>query len=106
MKNNLMLLCSIFALTLAAGQAHSKVSKSEAQKLGKSLTPFGSIQAGNKAKTIPEWTGGITKAPEGYKGTGQHHIDPFADDEIKFTIDKSKEKYRCVLFLRNLYACL
>lgn len=97
MKNKYVLLCGILSLALGAFPAHAKVSKAEAEKLGKSLTPFGSIKAGNKAKTIPEWNGGITKVPEGYKGTGQHHIDPFASDEIKFTIDKSNyqgfEKY-------------
>ena len=92
MKNKYVLLCSVVALTLGALNVHAKVSEKEAQKLGKSLTPFGSIQAGNKAKTIPEWTGGITKPPEGYKGTGQHHIDPFASDEIKFSVDKSNYK--------------
>lgn len=92
MKNKYVLLCSVLALTLGSLNVHAKVSAKEAAKLGNSLTPFGSIKAGNKAKTIPEWNGGITKVPEGYKGTGQHHIDPFAEDEIKFTVDKSNYK--------------
>jgi hypothetical protein len=92
MNNKYVLLCSFLALSLGALSTSAKVSKQEADKLGKSLTPFGSIKAGNKAKTIPEWTGGITKIPEGYEGSGQHHIDPFAADKIKFTVDKSNYK--------------
>lgn len=89
MKNKYVLLCSVLALIMSALPAHAKVSEKEAAKLGKTLTPFGSIKAGNKAGTIPEWTGGLTEAPEGYGGIGTHHIDPYATDEIKFTIDKS-----------------
>lgn len=89
MNNKLVLLCGILALVLGGADVHAKVSKKEADKLGKSLTPFGSIKEGNKAGTIPAWTGGITEPPKGYKGTGQHHIDPFASDEVKFAIDKS-----------------
>ncbi|KZY92823.1 hypothetical protein A3744_18770, partial [Oleiphilus sp. HI0073] len=76
---------------------NAKVSKAEADKLGTSLTPFGSIKEGNEAGTIPPWTGGLTEAPAGYEGSGQHHIDPFADDEVKYKIDKANypgfEKY-------------
>ncbi len=89
MNNKYVLLCSVLAFAIAASPAQSKVSQKEANKLGTSLTPFGSIKAGNKNKTIPEWTGGLTEAPAGYEGSGQHHIDPFASDEIKFTIDES-----------------
>jgi len=92
MNNKSVLLCGVLALMLASLNVHAKVSAKEANKLGKSLTPFGSIKSGNKTKTIPEWTGGITEPPEGYTGTGQHHIDPFASDEIKFSIDKSNYK--------------
>nr|WP_231875517.1 DUF1329 domain-containing protein [Oleiphilus sp. HI0086] len=92
MKNKSILLCSVLALVLGALNANAKVSTKEVNKLGNSLTPFGSIKSGNKNKTIPAWTGGITEAPMGYEGTGQHHIDPFASDDIKFTIDDSNYK--------------
>jgi hypothetical protein len=92
MNNKSFLLCSVLALVLGALNANAKVSTKEVNKLGKSLTPFGSIKSGNKSKTIPAWTGGITEVPNGYKGTGQHHIDPFASDEVKFTIDESNYK--------------
>jgi hypothetical protein len=77
----------IFFLNILNVQAI--VSEESAQKLGRSLTPFGSIASGNKNKTIPPWTGGIQTFPSGYEGAGQHHVDPFASDEIKFSIDKS-----------------
>ena len=89
MTNKSVLICSVFALMFGAFNVNAKVSSEEVDKLGKSLTPFGSIKSGNKSKTIPEWTGGITKPPAGYTGSGMHHIDPFADDAIKFSIDKS-----------------
>jgi hypothetical protein len=65
--------------------AESKVPESEAAKLGNELTPMGAIQAGNEEGTIPPWEGGIKEPPAGYV-TGMHHPDPFADDEILFTI--------------------
>lgn len=89
MNNKYVLLCSVLAFALVGASAQAKVSQKEANKLGTSLTPFGSIKAGNKSKTIPEWEGGLTQPPQGYEGSGQHHIDPFADDAIKFTIDES-----------------
>ena len=54
-------------------------------ELGRSLTPFGAIAAGNADGTIPPWTGGITSPPAGYS-PGDHHPDPFAGDRVQFTI--------------------
>jgi hypothetical protein len=88
MINKSVLLCGAFALVFGALNASAKVSNKEVDKLGKSLTPFGSIMSGNKSKTIPEWTGGFTKPPAGYTGSGMHHIDPFADDAVKFSMIK------------------
>ncbi len=63
-------------------------------QIGKQLTPMGSIRSGNADGTIPEWTGGITQPPAVYK-PGMHHPDPFADDEIKFTISSANlDQYR------------
>ncbi|MDT4813305.1 hypothetical protein FQZ97_462830 [compost metagenome] len=86
------------ALTLAAGQALAAVSSTEAAKLGTTLTPFGAEKAGNAAGTIPEWTGGLAKAPAEYKGPGQHHPDPFAGDKPLFTITKANlDQYKANL---------
>jgi len=56
-------------------------------RLGRDLTPMGSIRAGNAEGTIPAWDGGISRDdwPEGYQ-PGDRHPDPFPNDEPLFTI--------------------
>lgn len=88
MRIRTLLLSAVITCGSFATVTDAKVSKAEADKLGTSLTPFGSIKEGNEAGTIPPWNGGLTKPPAGYKGSGQHHIDPFASDEIKYKIDQ------------------
>ncbi len=63
------------------------VSPEEAARLEKDLTPVGAERAGNAAGTIPAWTGGATEAPAGYT-PGMHHPDPFAADQVLFTVTK------------------
>ena len=88
------ILGGLLAFSIASSSSLAGVSSSEASRLGQDLTPFGSIKAGNKAGTIPAWTGGLTEPPAGYEGTGQHHIDPFPTDEVLFTINASnKDRY-------------
>ena len=64
------------------------VSEKEAVRLGQDLTPIGAEKAGNKAGTIPEWNGGISKAeiPDAFE-PGQHYINPFPNDKPLFVID-------------------
>lgn len=58
-------------------------------ELGKSLTLFGAIQAGNAEGTIPAYTGGLTTPPAGHaSGTGKL-ADPFADEKPLVRIDAS-----------------
>ena len=71
----------VAALPAAAG-----ISADEIARLGRDLTPLGAERAGNAEGTIPEWTGGITRPPEGYS-VGQHHRDPYAGDEPLFVVD-------------------
>ncbi|MEX0605293.1 MAG: DUF1329 domain-containing protein [Marinobacter sp.] len=88
------LLGSVFAFSVAASPVMAAVSASEAARLGNELTPFGSLKAGNGAGTIPAWAGGLTEAPAGYTGSGQHHINPFPNDEVLFTITaRNAEQY-------------
>lgn len=88
MKLNKKLLASgVLAATLVAGNAFGAVSAEEAAKLGDSLTPIGAEKAGNGGE-IPAWDGGLKEAPAGYNNDGIY-LDPFADDEVKFTIDQS-----------------
>ena len=83
------------ALALAlAVPAAAEISSDDIARLGRDLTPLGGEKAGNADGTIPEWTGGITKPPAGYK-LGEHHRDPYAGDKPLFVIDQSNlDKYR------------
>lgn len=74
--------------------ASAAVSAEEAAQLGKNLTPVGAEKAASKDGTIPEWTGGTTSAPAGWK-PGQKRIDPFAGDKPLFAIDAANiDKYK------------
>jgi hypothetical protein len=79
---------------VASGSAIAAVSEAEAARLGKDLTPVGAEKAGNKDGSIPEWTGGITSAPAGWKAR-QKRIDPFKADKPLYAIDASNvDKYK------------
>ncbi len=87
-------LAALVALTVCSTGVLAKVGSQEAAKLGVTgtpLTPMGAERAGNKDGSIPEWTGGITQAPAGYK-VGDHHPDPFADDKPLFEITAANYK--------------
>jgi hypothetical protein len=75
-------------LVLAAGfavPASAQPSPEEIAKLGDELTPMGAVRAGNAEGTIPAWDGGLETPPAGWE-PGMHYIDPYADDEVLFTI--------------------
>lgn len=85
-KNSTLLLgCAALLVVGSMATVWAELSPEEIAKLGKSLTPVGAERAGNAAGTIPPWEGGITSPPPGYT-PGGHYVDPFADDEILFTI--------------------
>jgi len=72
------------------GVAHGGVSPEQAARLGAELTPLGAEQAGNADGSIPAWEGGIeSPAAAGFPDftTGGHHPNPYADDEVLFTIN-------------------
>ncbi|MBI1905523.1 MAG: DUF1329 domain-containing protein [Rhodocyclales bacterium] len=82
------------ALAVGAGGAGAAATDQEIARLGKDLTPVGAERAGNKDGSIPEWTGGVTKAPAGWK-PGQKRTDPFAGDKPLFSIDASNvDRYK------------
>lgn len=61
--------------------------------LGTELTVLGSNPKASKDGMIPAWTGGITKPPAGYQKGGDH-IDPYANDNVLFTITAANmDKY-------------
>lgn len=77
-------------LVLAAaftGSAFAAVTADEAKQLGTTLTKFGAIKAGNKEGTIPEYTGGLTKAPADFKPGSGFWADPFKDEKPLMRID-------------------
>lgn len=79
---------------LAAGSAFAAASDAEIARLGKDLTPVGAERAGSKDGIIPEWTGGMMKAPAGWK-VGQKRIDPYKNDKPLYSIDASNvDKYK------------
>lgn len=88
---------AILLVTGLAGQSFSAITAAEAARLGKDLTPVGAEKAGNADGTIPAWDGGITTPPAGY-AKGMHHPDPYAGDQIKFTITAANmEQYKDML---------
>ncbi|UVE19266.1 DUF1329 domain-containing protein [Pseudomonas sp. LS44] len=92
------LLVAAIILAFGTTDALATVSAEQAATLKTTLTPFGAEKAANAAGTIPVWQGGITQAPTGYKGPGQHHVDPFAADQPLFTISKANlEQYKANL---------
>ena len=78
----------VTGLALAATGAWAKVPEDQVARLEKDLTPIGAERAGNAEGTIPEWTGGITGPPPGWK-SGDPRVDPFKDDAKLFSIDAS-----------------
>ena len=74
------------AVSLAfSGFTQAKVDEQQVKKLSGELTPMGAVRGANADGSIPKWTGGITSVPKGYTA-GMHHLDPFPNDKIKFTI--------------------
>ncbi len=80
------IITGLTGLSMAMSVAHGGAKPDQIDRLSDDLTPMGSVRAGNEAGTIPAWTGGITEPPAGYQ-PGDHHPDPFAEDDILFTID-------------------
>jgi len=71
----------------AALPTHAAVTAEEAQALGKTLTRFGAIKAGNKEGTIPEYTGLPIKIPASFKPGSGFYSDPFEGEKALFRID-------------------
>ena len=84
--------CSAMVLALGAFAADPPLESTGPDGLdgldGLDLTPLGAERSGNAAGTIPPWTGGISLPVKGYK-PGNHHADPFPQDQIQFTITAS-----------------
>ena len=81
------------ATLLCAMGAAASAQTYTAADLGKTLTPFGAVLAGNADGTIPAWTGGYTTPPVGWK-PGDARQDPFASEKPLFSITAANvDKY-------------
>ncbi|WP_101049448.1 DUF1329 domain-containing protein [Macromonas nakdongensis] len=78
---------ALLALSSTALVAHAAVSAEEAKALGTTLTAVGADKAGNKDGTIPAYTGGLTKAPAGFKAGEGIRPNPYAGDKPRLVID-------------------
>ena len=84
-------MCSGSALATVAGvglDATPAKAAPDASLLTTTLTPFGSIRAGNADGSIPAWTGGYTTLPEGFQ-PGDPIGELFPDEQPILTIDAS-----------------
>lgn len=86
MKFPSTLALSAIAMALS-GAAQAAITADEAKALGSSLTVIGAEKAANKDGTIPEYTGGLTTPPAGYKAGDGMRPNPFASEKPRFTID-------------------
>lgn len=85
------------ALACITGSALAGLSQAEADRLGKDLTPVGAEKEGNKAGTIPAWTGGLTKPVAGFDAKNGY-ADPFPDEKPQYTITAANmEQYKELL---------
>lgn len=69
---------------LGAPSGHAATTPELAARLDGDLTPVGAERAGNAAGTIPAWTGGL---PRVAIDSAVGYADPFAQDQVLFTID-------------------
>lgn len=94
MKNKNIFTLSVLACSLLSFQpAWATATSEEAAQLKTTLTPLGAERAGNADGSIPEWTGGYTKAPAGYK-QGDKRPDFFADEKVVVSINATNlDKY-------------
>ena len=86
MKTTLYLMLAL-GLTASSAASLAAVSAEEAKALGSTLTEFGAIKAGNKEGTIPEYTGGLTKAPADFKPGSGAWVNPFGAEKPLYRID-------------------
>ncbi len=91
MIKKISILATALTFALYGGVASAKVSVADAAKLDNELTPVGAVRAGNPDGSIPAWTGGITALPSSYN-KGDHHADPFGNDQVLYTITGANYK--------------
>ena len=86
-KSSLLMTCLLSTATLLP--AIAGVSPEEAEKLGKTLTPFGAEISGNAEGTIPAYTGGLRTAPAEFDAKSGVWANPYKNEKPVFRIDAS-----------------
>ena len=112
---SLAILLSLFLSgTIWVNSTQAGISASEARQLGDSLTSFGAEKAGNRAGTIPAYTGGLSVndiPPDFQKGSGIW-TNPFPNEKPLYSIssrnlaehaDKLSEASKALLRLYPSY---
>ncbi len=84
--NKTLTVTGLLALSLIANSSFAKVSVSQAEQLGKTLTPLGAELAGNKAGTIPPWIGGLNSTNTIKSQDSGRPENLYKEDKPLFTI--------------------
>ena len=94
MNQQLKLATAAVVCGLISGYALAALSEADLERLNTDLTPTGATRAGNADNTIPEWKGGLTVPPAGWKPE-QGYTDPFVDEKPLFAItDANADQYK------------
>jgi Protein of unknown function (DUF1329) len=86
MKIQLKHMAAALAFAFAAC-AQAAITAEEAKALGTTLTPIGADKGANKDGTIPEYKGGLTTPPAGFKAGDGIRPNPFANEKPRLQID-------------------
>ncbi|UJJ32323.1 DUF1329 domain-containing protein [Halopseudomonas maritima] len=84
-KKSVFKLAFVGSLALASAIAQARVDSDAAARLDADLTPMGAERAGNADGSIPAWDGGLEAKPGAYVD-GRGYIDPFADDQVLYSV--------------------
>jgi len=96
LKTNISLL--VVAIGLMSSVVQAKVTSSEAVQIGDTLTPIGAEVVGNKAGTIPAWTGGLNSTNTAKSKDSGRPENPFTDEKAAFVITNANlEQYKASL---------
>ncbi|NVK57173.1 MAG: DUF1329 domain-containing protein [Alteromonadaceae bacterium] len=91
MMKKFAIIAAAMSVAMSTASVQAKVTEAEAAKLGSELTPLGGEVAANADGSIPAWTGGLTKAPEGYS-EGDFHPDPYSGETPEYVITGANYK--------------
>ncbi|OOQ44879.1 hypothetical protein AO361_17485 [Pseudomonas fluorescens] len=82
------------ALLSIATCSQAAAPADQVAQIGKTLTPFGAIIAGNADGSIPPYTGGLRQSPPDFKPDSGFWADPFKDEKPLLRINaKNMEQY-------------